>query len=47
MSQGGKASGKQAAQNTGKQPDEGGLVASLDMAAPENEEHSSGHMHRK
>ena len=44
---GGKAWGKQAAQNTGKQPDERSVLTSRDMAAPENEVHSTGHMHRK
>jgi hypothetical protein len=43
---GGKACGKQAAQYTGKQPDEGSFVASRDTAAAENE-HSSGHTLRK
>jgi hypothetical protein len=44
---GGKACGKQAAQYTGKQPDEESVVASRDTAAAENEVHSSGHTHRK
>ena len=44
---GGKACGKQAAQYTGKQPDEGGAVTSRETAAAENEVHSSGHTHRK
>jgi hypothetical protein len=44
----GKACGKQAAQYTGKQPDEGSFVTSRDTAAAENEGfHSSGHTHRK
>jgi Ran GTPase-activating protein (RanGAP) involved in mRNA processing and transport len=44
---GGKACGKQAAQYTGEQPDEGGAVTSRDTAAAESEVHSSGHTHRK
>jgi hypothetical protein len=36
---GGKACGKQAAQYTGKQPDEGSVVTSRDTAAAENEVH--------
>ncbi len=40
---GGKACGKQAAQYTGKQPDEGSVVTSRDTTAPENEVHSSDH----
>ena len=44
---GGKSCGKQAAQYTGKQPDEGSVVTSWDTAAAENEVHSSGHTHRK
>jgi hypothetical protein len=44
---GGKACGKQAAQYTGKQPDEGSVVTSRDTSAAENEVHSSGHTHRK
>ncbi len=44
---GGKACGKQAAQYTGKHPDEGSVVTSRDTAAAENEVHSSGHTHRK
>ena len=44
---GGKACGKQAAQYTGKQPDEGSVVTSRDTAAAENDVHSSGHTHRK
>jgi hypothetical protein len=43
----GKACGKQAAQYTGKQPDEGSAVTSRDTAAAENEEHSSGRTHRQ
>ena len=43
----GKAFGKQAARYTGKQPDEGSVVASRHTAAAENEVHSSGHTHRK
>jgi hypothetical protein len=42
---GGKACDKQAAQYTGKQPDDGGAVTSRDTAAAENEEHSSGDTH--
>jgi hypothetical protein len=45
--EGGKACGKQAAQYAGKQPDEGSVVTRRDTAAPENEEHASGHKHRK
>ena len=44
---GGKASGKQAAQYAGKQPDEGSAVTRRDTTAPENEGHSSGRTHRK
>ncbi len=44
---GGKACGKQAAQYTGKQLDEGSVVTSRDTAAAENEVHSSGHTLRK
>ena len=44
---GGKACGKQAAQYTGKQPDEGSVVTSRDTAAFENEVHSPGDTHRK
>jgi hypothetical protein len=44
---GGKGRGKQAAQYTGKQPDEGSVVTSRDTAAAEKEVHSSGHTHRK
>jgi hypothetical protein len=44
---GGKAFGKQAAECSGKQPDEGSAVTSRDTAAPENEVHLSGHTHRK
>jgi hypothetical protein len=44
---GGKAGGKQAAQYTGNQPDEGSVATSRDTAAAENEVHSSGHTHRK
>jgi Ran GTPase-activating protein (RanGAP) involved in mRNA processing and transport len=44
---GGKACGKQAAQYTGKQPDEGSVATSRDTAAAENKVHSSGHTHRK
>jgi hypothetical protein len=43
----GKSSGNQAAQYAGKQPDEGSVVTRRDTAAPENEEHASGHKHRK
>jgi hypothetical protein len=43
----GKACGKQAAQHTGNQPDEGSVVTSRDTTAPKNEEHSCGHTHRK
>jgi hypothetical protein len=43
----GKACGKQAAQYTGKQPEDGDAVISRDMAAAENEVHSSGHTHKK
>jgi Ran GTPase-activating protein (RanGAP) involved in mRNA processing and transport len=39
--------GKQAAQYTGKKPDEGSVATSRDTAAAENEVHSSGHTHRK
>ena len=39
---GGKAGGKQAAQYTGKQPDEGSVVRSRETAAAENEVHSPG-----
>jgi hypothetical protein len=44
---GGKACGKQAAQYTGKQPDDGVLAISRDTTSTENEVHSSGHTHRK
>jgi hypothetical protein len=44
---GGKAGGKQAAQYTGKHPDEGSVVTSRDTKAAEDEVHSSGHTHRK
>jgi hypothetical protein len=44
---GGKACGKQAAQYTGEQPDEGGAVTSRDTATADNEVHTSGHTHRK
>jgi hypothetical protein len=44
---GGKACGKQAAQYTGKHPDEGSVGTSRDTAAAENEVHPSGHTHRK
>jgi hypothetical protein len=44
---GGKACGKQAAQYTGKQPDEGSVATSRDTTAPDNEVHSSGQTHRK
>ncbi len=44
---GGKACGKQAAQYTGKQPDEGSAVTSRDTAAAKNEVHSSVQTHRK
>ena len=44
---GGKTCGKQAAQYTGKQPDDGSAVTSRDTAAAENEVQSSGHTHRK
>ena len=44
---GGKTSGKQAGQYTGKQPDEGSAVTSWDTAAAENEVHSSGDTHIK
>jgi hypothetical protein len=43
----GKGSGKQSAEYTGKQPDEGSVVTSRDTAAPENEVHSPGHTLRK
>ena len=39
--------GKQAAQYTGKKPDEGSVATSRDTEAAENEVHSSGHTHRK
>jgi hypothetical protein len=44
---GGKACGKQAAQYTGKQRDEGSVVTSWDTAAAESEVQSSGQTHRK
>ena len=44
---GSKACGKQAAQYTGKQPDEGSAVTSQDTAEAESEVHSSGHTQRK
>ena len=44
---GGKAFGKQGAQYTGNQPDEGSVVKSRDTTAPENEVHSSGQTPRK
>jgi len=44
---GGKACGKEAAQYTGKQPDDKSGVTSRDTAAAENEGHLSGHTHRK
>ena len=47
MMSSGKACGKQAAQYAGKQPDEGSSSTSPDMAAPDNEEDSSGHTHTK
>jgi hypothetical protein len=43
----GKAYGKQAAQYAGKKPDEGSAVTRRDTTAPKNEEHASGHTHRK
>ena len=42
-----KACGKQEAQYTGKQPNEGSVPTSRDTAAAENKVHSSGHTHRK
>jgi hypothetical protein len=44
---GGKACGKQAAQYTGKQPDEASVVTSRDTTAAEDEVHASGHTHIK
>jgi hypothetical protein len=44
---GDKSCDKQTAQYTGKQPDEGSVVASRDTTSAENEMHSSGHTHRK
>ena len=44
---GGKASGMQAAQYTGKHPDEGSVATSRNTKAAKNEVHSSGHTHRK
>jgi hypothetical protein len=44
---GGMASGKQAAQYTGKQPGEESVVTSRDTAAADNELHSCGHTHGK
>ena len=44
---GGKAWGKQAAQNTGNQTDERSVLTSRDMAVSENEVVSTGHIHRK
>jgi hypothetical protein len=44
---GSKAGGKQAAQYTGKQPDEGSVGTSRDTAAAKSEVQSSGHTHRK
>jgi hypothetical protein len=43
----GKVCGKQAAQYADKQPDEGSVETRQDTTAPENEEHASGHTHRK
>ncbi len=43
----GKACGKQSAQYTGKQPDEGGDVTSRDTSVAQNEVHSSDHTHRE
>jgi hypothetical protein len=43
----GKTCVEQAAQYTGKLADEGSVVTRRDTTAPENEEHSSGHTHRK
>ena len=43
----GKACGKQAAQYTGKQLDEGSTVTSRDTAVAKNEVYSSGDTHRK
>ena len=44
---GGKASGKQADEYTGKQPGEGRFVTSRDTAAAEGGVHAPGHTHRK
>ena len=44
---GGKASGMQAAQYTGKHPDEGSVATSRNTKAAKNEVHSSGHTLRK